>query len=421
MLTPAPPAQKNIANWEQALDFVRTRSTDLHAAYAQVKAAEADARTALAASLPALNANGSATHNLLVKETANNFVGSSITGTNVSPARNLFAGSLSLEQAIFAPRTWYAVETARRAEDVARMSVEDVKRQIALAVANAVITVVTSERIAELNRVGFRTALERLELTQRKKALGASTGLDVVRAQQDVESARAPLVTGDESLRKAREALGLALGFSEAVGVDQTISLDGIEKSAMATCRPAKSIDERADIAAAQAQVKLTERQTTDVTYRYTPTLTARSTLSAVSLASDFTANPTWNIQAILTIPIFDGGARYGAMRAAHAQIDQAEQSLIGRRRQAEIEVTQARRAVAVAEASRKVAADSRQLAAENDRLTRAGYLEGQGTSVELVIAAAALRQAEVNLAIQEFEVVKARVGALLALANCPF
>src|SRR6185436_17046256 len=97
--------------------------------------------------------------------------------------------------------------------------------EIALRVASAVIAVVTAERVAELNRIGLRSALERLDLTSRKKGLGAATGLDVLRAQQDAELARATLVSGDESLRQSREALGLALGLPEAVGVSTDINL----------------------------------------------------------------------------------------------------------------------------------------------------------------------------------------------------
>jgi hypothetical protein len=47
--------------------------------------------------------------------------------------------------------------------------------------------------------------------------------------------------------------------------------------------------------------------------------------------------------------------------------------------------------------------------------------MSGQGTSLELVTAASALRDAEINLALQDFSVVKARVLALLQLANCPW
>jgi hypothetical protein len=67
------------------------------------------------------------------------------------------------------------------------------------------------------------------------------------------------------------------------------------------------------------------------------------------------------------------------------------------------------------------VAASARALAAETDRLTRVGYVEGQGTSLELVIAAAGLREADITLALREFDLVKARVLAVLALANCPW
>ena len=76
---------------------------------------------------------------------------------------------------------------------------------------------------------------------------------------------------------------------------------------------------------------------------------------------------------------------------------------------------------MSVAETSRKVAADARALAAETDRLVRAGYIEGQCTSLELVAAALTLRQADINLALKEFGLVKARVLAILSLATCPW
>jgi outer membrane protein TolC len=67
------------------------------------------------------------------------------------------------------------------------------------------------------------------------------------------------------------------------------------------------------------------------------------------------------------------------------------------------------------------VAISARDLAAENDRLTRTAYLEGRGTSLELVTAAQGLREAEIQLALREFDLVKARIAAILALATCPW
>ena len=59
--------------------------------------------------------------------------------------------------------------------------------------------------------------------------------------------------------------------------------------------------------------------------------------------------------------------------------------------------------------------------AAETDRLVRLAYQEGRGTSLELVTAAQSLRESEIQLALRDFELVKARVLAVLALASCPW
>lgn len=417
MLAPVPAAKQNVASWEDVLALVRARSTDLRIAYGEVLRAEGQWRVALAGALPSLFGQAGVRKELLTKTTD---IAPGISQTTPNPDVTV-TGSLTLTQPLFAPRAWYGIKTADMNEDVARLSLEEIKREIAQRVATAVIAVVTAERVAELNRIALRAALERLDLSSRKRQLGAATGLDVLRAQQDVEATRATLVSGDESLRQARESLGLALGVAEPIGVANNISLDGLEKSAGNVCRPAKSIDERADIAAARGRVDVAGREVGDVKWQFSPTVNAQSTIATTSAVTGFGPATTWNIQAVLSWQIWEGGARYGQLRQARVDVERAENTLTAARRGAEIEVTQARRAIDVADASRKVAADARALAAEADRLTRAGYLEGQGTSLELVIAAQQLRQAEVTLALREFDLVRARIQALLAGSNCPF
>jgi outer membrane protein TolC len=424
MLAPVPAANKSVSNWEDVLGLIRARSTELRIAYAAVERAEGQSRIALAGALPSLNGTGTLRKELLTRTTTNQFT--TPTGTIVqrveTPSPDVVGiAALTLSQPIFAPRAWYGIKTAHMGEDVARMSVEQTKRGIAANVASTVLAVVTAERVAELNRIGLRAALERLDLAARKRALGAATGLDVLRAQQDVEAARATLVSGDESLRQQREALGLALGLSEAVGVSANISLDGMQQTANQICKPAGSIDERADVAVARGQTELANRGVGDVKWQFSPTINAQSTLATTSVASNVAPATTWNIQGVLTIPFWEGGARYGLLRQAESEVDRTENLLVQTRRSVTIEIAQAIRAVSVAESARNVAADARKLAAEVDRLTQAGYLEGQGTSLELVIAAQALRQADITLALREFELVRAHILAILSQANCPF
>ncbi len=422
MLAPVPPAKRMISTWEEALGYVRSRSTDLRIAYAEVARAEAQTRSALALYLPQLNGTATGTHQLITNVNPNASLTAQLGGSDRTPVPNTLTGNLTLVQPIVNIANWDQRHIAKMNEDSLRLSVDDVKRNLALSLANALVGVVTAERVAELNRVGFRQSLERLELTTRKKALGAATGLDVVRAQQDVETARGNLVTGDESLRQSREALGLALGFPEQVGVAKDVNIDGLERSAMRICQVADSVDTRPDVAAARKKLDIAKRNIDNVYYQFAPTLNAQSTVSATTANVGLAApNTTWNIVAVLSVPFWDGGARYGALRQARALSYEAEQNLESLRRTAIVQIEQARRGVEVAEASRKVAADARALAAETDRLTQVAYREGQGTSLELVIAAASLRQAEITLALREFDVVKARVLAVLALATCPW
>jgi outer membrane protein TolC len=428
-LEPLPPASRVLSDWREAVDYVKARSVDLRVARLEVIRAEAQSRTALAGMLTQVNGNGFLTHNFLTNTTdVKTPTGIDLTttppsvkyttSTLTSPTQNYANGNIILTQPIVNLRAMNAIAAGKVKEDIAAASLEEQKRQITLGVAQAIVSVVTAERISELNRSGLRSALERLELSKQKQALGAATGLDVVRAQQDVTQARATLVTGDETARQARESLGIALGFPEPVSVQRGVSLDGLESTARAICRPVK-LEDRSDFQVARANIDAAERLVKDGKSQYLPVINLGSTIGATTLDTGTAPNVTWNIQGILQVPIWDGGAKYGSIRDASAQVDEATLKLEALRRTATVQLSQAERNVRVTEDKRKVAEESRNLARTIDDLTRRGYLEGRGTSLELVTAASALRDAEINLALREFDLVQARLLAILQLAAC--
>jgi outer membrane protein TolC len=422
-LAAPPPAARNLRSWEDAADLLRARSTELRIALDEVRRADGQARTALAAILPSLNGNATFTHQWITNQ------GSQVCTQNGQPTLcpisvpqpDALDANLNASMPLINVRAWYNISTTRRAADAAAISVDDTKRTLLLATVSAIISVFTTERIAELNRIGLQTAIERRELTERRKELNSANGLDVLRAAQDVETARATVVTIHESLRQAREALGLALGVPEAVGVSHDLDLGALERSAQRVCKDQGNIDGRADIVALKARAALAARANTDVKLQFLPTLSATSTLSTTTRETGVLPRTLWDIRGVLSWNIWDGGARYGALRETDALADQAEQRLEAQRRRASIEAVQARRSVSVAEDARKVAEAARDLAREADRLTKVSFTEGRGTSLELVTAANALRQAEVTLALREFELVRARLLASLATSVCEY
>ncbi|MDB4941886.1 MAG: Heavy metal efflux outer membrane protein CzcC family [Labilithrix sp.] len=419
LIAPAGP-KREVASWVDAVALTRSRSTDLATALAEVTRAEAQTRVAFAAILPTINGSVSYPHQFITKETQVLGSPGDPPRTVTSPQSDYFNAGLTLQQSVVNVQSWHSIKTSKENEKAEKLTAEDTSRQITLGVARSVVAVVAAERVAELNRIGLRTALERRELTSRKQVLGVGTGLDVVRADQDVSSARAAIVSGDESLRKSRESLGLALGFPEQVGVAKGISVDAVAQEAERTCPRLDQLDQRADIASGEKRLEIAGRNVDNVKLGFLPTIGAQSNFSTTTADLGNSAQrSSWSITAVLSVPIWDGGARYGALRSARALRDEAGFSLEAQRRNATIEIAQARRSVTVAESALDVARQTRELAARVDQLTQTAYRAGQGTSLELVTAAAALRSAEVSLALREFDVVSARLDALFALSHC--
>jgi outer membrane protein, multidrug efflux system len=418
MLVELPRPQRQLGSWQEALTQLRARSTDLATAYAEVLKAEAQSRIALAALLPTITGTATVTHQLITSQSNAGYV--STTTSTVSTSSDTLAGSLSLTQPLVDVKAWYDLRTARAAEVIQRLGVQSVKRSMTLSLATAVVSVVTAERVAEINRLSLRSALELLELTKKKAVLGTAMGLDVVRAEQNVSSTRSSIVSGDESLRQAREALGLALGEPQEVGVAAGIKIDELVGVLDQSCQKLKSPLERPEVQAANQQLKVNERLIRSAELSFLPTLRAQSTLSESTSLSLSSPRTTWSISAVLSVPIWDGGARYGNLRNARASRDEAAYTIEAKRRTITIEVQQASRSVQVAEQSLDVASKSAELAARNDALTRISFQLGKGTtSFELVAAAVALQQAQVQMAVQEFGLVNARLQALLTMARC--
>lgn len=418
MLDDVPDAPKTLTSWRQALALSSAEDADYSISLFEIERARGDERRALAGTLPTLTGTGNVTLHIIRSEITSLDFDTGAPTTITVPSSPTASASLSLRQPLIAPRVWYGIGTAEKVTEAAEASAEDTQRRLVGRVASAIVAVVTAERIAETNRVGLRAALERLALQKRRLELGSGTTLDVVRFEQDVVAARATLIQGDEDLRRSREALGLALGSVEPYGVSREISINEIESTIGKICK-SDSLDSRADIRALTIQREIAERSVTDADLLYSPTADLSSTFTYSSEDLIGNKNYSWNIQGLLTIPIWDGGARYGIHRSAVATVRQQEERLDAAKRSARVEVTQAQRAVTVAKNALTVAQRARDLAAETDRLAQRAFEAGAVTSFDLVDASRRLREAELSLAVRELELVRAKIASVLATASC--
>lgn len=430
MLAPPPPPPREIGSWGEALEMIRARSPEYIEAYEAVARAKAQKEIALSAVLPSIVAQGTYTHEFLNPLSVNfaGYVPPATTGAPASvvavgittPPRDAFSVGGTATWAVLNPRGIYGIGTAEKSIDLARLSSQDQRRVIATTVVDAMLGTLSAARVAELNRVGLRSALERLALTKARLEFGQGTALDVDRAQQDVASSRAAVINGDETLRRAREALGSSLGSPVALGLPRGSDLSKLEAAVAQTCRLNDDLERRPDVAAARTRVDIAQRGVHDAELEFAPIVTLSSQL-LYSTAPVLSPPTTWSLGGAVTLPIYDGGARYGALKDARAALEQAKQGLVRTRLDAVVASEQAQRAVGVFEQARDVAKQERDLADRIDQRTRDGYAHGLGTSLDLVISAQALRQADIDLAILEFQVDQARANAVLTNAECVY
>jgi multidrug efflux system outer membrane protein len=412
-----PQAGHVLRSWQEAASLSRERSTDLRSARADVEKARGAWRQALANALPSISSG--TTFSWTPWETPQSTGGATGATTDAAAVPWSWRASVGVSQPLLALRDWHAIGTADRAVSNVELSVEDQQRMVLDAVAQAIVAVIVAERMAELNRAGLRSSLETLELTKTRERLGGGNSLDIVRARQDVAQARSSVVSGDESVRQAREALGLALGTSEPWGVTPSFDLATLEAGLRAECRTVGKLEQRADLAAATGAIELAERNVDEVWLGFAPTADLSGTLSTQVGSSGGGIGAAWAMAVSLSWPIWDGGARYGSLRSARASVDQAQLKLESALRGATVDASRAERGVSVAEEEKAVSTEARDLAVETERLARLNYALGPGTSLDLVTAAQQRRQAELQLALKEFSIVGARIGALLATARC--
>lgn len=414
LLEPVAPPSRLLESWEAAVELWSKQNTDLQISASEVVRAAARQRSAISGVLPTITGTALASFSLLPAP-----VGSDNTTAALFGAAPYQTIGLVAQLNVIDVRTWNAIAAAADGERAAKLGLDDARRLLLVNLAQALLNVVTAERVAELNRSGLRDAHNRLKLANRANAAGASTEIDVGRLRQDVELARGQVVSGDENLRQARETLGLALGVPDQVGVNTTFQLNGLANQITGTCRVVGALKDRADQLAASARKDVAHRGVLDVGAQFIPNLSVRTNAQAFVFPGEGVF-PIWNLQAVLTVPIWDGGNRYGLLRDAKAQEDQAESRRIAVERSGTIDVARAQRSIEVTERARGIAAAALEQASKTDALTRKAYDAGLGTSLELVTAATALRSQQITLAIRDYDVLRARVVALFALANCP-
>ena len=330
------------------------------------------------------------------------------------------AASLTLTAPLFVARPLTQWRHAKDDIETARWSAAETRRQLALAVGRAWLQLLAQHRVIAISARAEVTARAHLDFTQKQYAGGYGTRLDEVRADQEVQSDRAQVEQARVQLARLREALGVLVGADHPVDAQDAVDLPPPPSYADATT---EAVRQRSDVKLQEQRVVAARHQVRDRWADYTPQLVATFTpFLQTQSPLPATVTPTAGYQGVLalTLPLYDGGLRYGQERERGVLSREAEVGLEGVRRQAASDVRAAVEEMERAGAALAAAREAARLAGEGVTLTDLAYRAGASTNIEVIDAERRARDAETAVAVAEDAERQALLDLLVASGRFP-
>lgn len=398
---PRPPT----VTFEDAIARATSRNPTFEVAYDELRRAQALVEQARSSWLPTFNANATYTR-LDAARTL---------GATVVAGQDSLNANLTLTVPIVAARGWVATARAKDNKLIAKATLEDTRRQVALLAGRAYLTVIGQKRVLESSVQARDTARAHEQFSESRLAGGVGNRLDAVRAAQERASTETTVQNQMLALSRAQEALGILLG--------ENTPFDAADVSLAAPPTLAEAFDEaqrRSDIVASRERVQSARKAVRDSYAEYLPMLTG--------VAQPFYQNPAtltlpttgWQAQLLFTLPLYDGGNRYGLKHERDALYDEAKTRLEAALRQARSEVRIGFEAMQRSDEALAQARDAARFAHEALELSQLAYRAGATTNIEVVDAERRARDAATEAAIAEDAARQARLDLLAAAGRFP-
>src|ERR671925_248770 len=200
-------AQPERITFAEAMQRALAHNSSVLVAAKEISRVHGLMREVRAAALPTLFANGAYTR----------LDSDRTTGSTLIQPRNSWNGNLQLTVPLVAPQRWVQWEHAAEQVDVARLSVEDVRRQVAITAARTYVSVLTQHRLVDANQQAVDNARDHYEDAQARLSAGTGSRLDLVRAGQELATSQSQLQAATTALIRAQEALGTIAGGDAAL------------------------------------------------------------------------------------------------------------------------------------------------------------------------------------------------------------
>jgi outer membrane protein TolC len=382
---------------ERGLDF-NLGAAGLNNAARQAQGQSQVARSAL---LPNLNGNVTETVEQINLRASGIHFNSPIPGFNfptiVGPF-NVIDMRASLTQSVVDLTAWNNYRSANDVYHANQFSARDARDLVVLAVGGAYLQVIASQERVKSAHAQYDTANALYQQNFQKRSAGLVAQVDLDRSQVEALAQQQRVTSLETDLAKKKIALARMIGLPPTNDYDLTddvpfsaappLSLDDAIKQAF---------ERRADLKAAEAQVRAAERTLAAARDERLPSLSVSGNYGDIG-TNPAQSHGTFVAAATLRLPIWQGGRTEGDIKEAEASLAQRQAELEDVKSQVESDVRNAYLDLQAASSQVEVARKNLAVSRETLDLTRQRFDAGVTDNVEVVQAQEFLTSAELDV-----------------------
>jgi outer membrane protein TolC len=306
-----------------------------------------------------------------------------------------------VSQALVAPQVLFAVQSAGRANEMAKSRVAAATQDVLFGVAQLYTAAASMQEVVAVQEKTLEVWRRHEADAQALVAQGAAPRLALLKARTDRARAEEDLIRARNARDSARQALATLLCRADDFEVarppeEAPPAVAGDDLPAVAIRRP--------DVKAAEAGLKLARSQGREVNARYLPTIGLTANWRWASITGFTGKHEGWSVTVGAKWTLLDGGRREAERAEASHKAAEAEAALDLARRHAQDEVTRAQLDLESARAARRKAEELARLAVEARQHAQAAYAQGAATYLEVADATTAAQNAELGLVTEDLQ-----------------
>jgi len=316
--------------------------------------------------------------------------------TIVGPYNNIdLRGSVS--QSIFDATAWNNYRSSKDAYRAAQFSAKDARDAVVLAVSGAYLQIIATHERVKSAHAQLDTATALFNQTQQKRGVGLVAQVDVDRSEVEQLTQQQRVISLETQLAKEKIALARMTGLPPNNNYDLTDMIPFATAPSLTLDDAIRqALDHRADIQAAEAQIRAAQHSLAAAHDERLPSLSVNGNYGSIG-TNPAQASATFSAAATLSIPIWQGGRTEGDIKEARASLAQRQSELEDIKGQVESDVRNAYLDLQAATNQVKLAQRNLLVTRETLDLTRQRFEAGVTDNVEVVQAQETLTSAELD------------------------